>query len=70
MRDLDLPDLPAGDDLLDSALQALRGETTYLWLDGQRIAAIVPVYVAEEHDEDIDAAVARAADELAADLAP
>jgi hypothetical protein len=64
MRELDVTDLPADDDLRDSAEQALAGDTTYLWRDGRRIAAIVPVYVAEEHDEDIDAAVEAAAGAL------
>jgi hypothetical protein len=57
MPDLDLSDLPEDDDLLAAAGQALAGDTTYLHLDGRVIAAIVPAYVAQEHDEDISAEV-------------
>ena len=60
MRELDVTDLPEDDDLRDVAEQALAGETTYLYRDGVRIGAVVPVFVAEEHEEDIDAAVAAA----------
>jgi hypothetical protein len=71
MPDLDLSDLPEDDDLLVSARQALAGETTYLHLGGRVIAAIVPEYVAQEHDEDISAEVAGAGvEDDASALAP
>jgi hypothetical protein len=69
MRELDVTGLPEDDDLRDSAEQALAGDTTYLVRDGVRIAAIVPVFVAEEHDEDIDAAVTSAIGAVSADEA-
>ena len=53
--ELDITGLDPDDDLMDCAVQARAGETTYLLRDGERIAAIVPVYVAEEHDEDVEA---------------
>jgi hypothetical protein len=65
MYELDITALdPAEDDLAEAGQKALGGETTYLIRDGARIAAIVPVFVAEEHDEDIDGEVASAAGSL------
>ena len=62
--ELDVTGLPGDDDLRACAEDALAGDVTYLVRDGSRIAAVVPVYVAEEHEEDIDAVVAQARDAL------
>jgi hypothetical protein len=69
--ELDITGLAADDDDLAAAAdEALAGETTYLLRDGTRIAAVVPVYVAEEHGEDIDAEITSISAGLVPDFPP